>query len=76
MKKNRQYSALRYILLKKAQSILWVDPRMSPQEEEFKDQAQGLYEEFVRFKEHEKNSNILLAMKNFVDRKMASIPLG
>lgn len=67
--------ALRYILLGKAQADDLVDPRMKDTEDEFKDQAKGLYKEFASSPERAQ-SDTLAGMDGFIRRKRSYIPLG
>lgn len=67
--------ALRYTLLRMAQSSDLVDPRMKESEAEFKDQAKGLFVEFCD--SFEKSFNDTFAgMQHLINRKRSYIPRG
>jgi hypothetical protein len=68
-------TALRYILLRMAQSDDLVDRRMIEADPEYKDQAKGLFKEFCSSNEV-RNSNILLGMRSLIARKRSYIPIG
>jgi len=67
--------ALRYSLLRMAQAKHLVDPRMKETEEEFKDQAKGLFTEFCESWE-KSFSDTFAGMQHLVNRKLSYIPRG